>query len=94
MCAEAKTNRVSLVSQDINALSSCLMSSGDASGIVQCNLGIFDSFRLLSIKNGRGFPITLWGVTCFWFDLVMRQLLLQERVIMSVLDEFNSNELI
>ena len=32
------------------------MSSGDASGIVQCNLGIFDSFRLLSIKNGRGFP--------------------------------------
>ena len=37
------------------------MSSGDASGtvqcnlgIVQCNLGIFDSFRLLFIKNGRG----------------------------------------
>ena len=31
------------------------MSSGEAYGIVQCNLGIFDSFRLFSIKNGRGF---------------------------------------
>ena len=30
------------------------MSSGDAPRIVQCNLGIFDSFRLLSIKNGCG----------------------------------------
>ena len=32
------------------------MSSGDASRIVQCNIGIFNNFRLLSIKNGRGFP--------------------------------------
>ena len=56
------------------------MSSGEASGIGQCNLGIFDSVRLLSIKNGRGFPRTLCSVTCFWFDLDMRQLLLQERV--------------
>ena len=32
------------------------MSSGDASRFVQRNLGIFDSFRLLSIKSGRGFP--------------------------------------
>ena len=56
------------------------MTSSDASGIVQCNLGIFDRFRLLSIKNGRGLPRALYGITCFWFDLVMRQLLLQERV--------------
>ena len=48
---------------------------------------------LLSIKNGHGFPRTLCGVTCIWFDLVMKQLLLQERA-MSVLDEFNSSELI
>ena len=68
------------------------MSSGDASGIVQCHLGIFDSFRLLSIKNGCRFQRTLWGVTCFWFDLVMRQLLLQERV-MFVSDDFNSSDL-
>ena len=67
------------------------MSSGGASGIVQCNLGIFDSFGLLSIKNGSGFPKKLWGVTCFWFDIVMRQLLLQERFI-SVLEEFSSSE--
>ena len=56
------------------------MSSGDVFGIVQCNLEIFDSFRLLSIKNERGFPRTLCDITCFWLDLVMRQLLLQERV--------------
>ena len=56
------------------------MSSGDASRIVQCNLGIFGSFRLLSIKNGCGFPRTLCSVTCFQFDFVMMQLLLQERV--------------
>ena len=55
--------------------------SGDASGIVQCNLGLFDSFRLLSIKNGcGGLPRTTSGVTCFCFDLVMMPLLLQERV--------------
>ena len=69
------------------------MSSGDASRIVQCNIGIFDNFRLLSIKNGRGFPRTLCGVICIWFDLVMRQLLLHKRV-MTVLDEFNPSELI
>ena len=69
------------------------MSSGNAPGIVQCILRIFDSFRLFSIKNGRGFPRTLCGVACFWFDLVMRQLFLQEMV-MSFLDEFNSSELI
>ena len=69
------------------------MISGDSSGIVQCNLGIFNSFRLLSIKNGRGFLRTLWGVTSFWFDLVMRQLLLQEKVCL-FWDEFNSSELI
>ena len=69
------------------------MSSGDTLGIVQYNLRILVSFRLLSIKNGREFPKPLCCVTCFWFDLVMRQLLLQERV-MSVLDEFNSSELI
>ena len=32
------------------------MSSGDASVIVQCNLGVFDSSRLLSIKNRLRFP--------------------------------------
>ena len=69
------------------------MSSGDASGIVQCNLGIFDSFRLLSIKNWDWIPKNVVWRHMFSFDLVMRQLLLQERV-MSVLDEFNSSELI
>ena len=68
------------------------MSSGNASVIVQCNLGIFNSSRLFSIKNGRGFPKTVCNVTCFWFDLVMRQLLLQERV-MSVLDESKQTDL-
>ena len=57
------------------------MSSSDASGIVQCNLGIFDSFKLLSIIKGGGFPRTLCGVTYFWFDLVMRQLLRQEMAV-------------
>ena len=32
------------------------MSSGDESWSVQCNLGIFDNFRLLSIKNGFLIP--------------------------------------
>ena len=49
------------------------MSSGDASGIVQGNLGIFESFRLLSIKNEPEFPRMLCDVTCFQFDLVMMQ---------------------
>ena len=79
MCSEAKTNRESLVSSDLNTIDQLFDELWHASGIVQCNLGIFDSFRLLSIKNGRGLPIALCGVTCIWFDLVMRQLLLQER---------------
>ena len=49
------------------------MSSGDASRIVQCNLGIFDSFRLLPIKNGCIFPRTLCNVMCFQFDIAMMQ---------------------
>ena len=61
-------------------------------GIFQCNRRIFDSFRLLSIKNGLGFPRMVWDVTCFKFDLVMMHLLLQKRV-MPVFDEFNSSEL-
>ena len=65
------------------------MSSDDASGIVECNLGIF---RLLSIKNGPGFPRMLCDVRCFQFDLVMMHLLQQEGV-MSVFEEFNSSEL-
>ena len=52
MCAEDKTNRVSLVNPDLNPIDSCGMSSSDASGIAQCNKGIFDSFKLLSIKKG------------------------------------------
>ena len=55
-------------------------------------LGIFASFRLLSIKNGPGFPRMLCDVMCFQFDLVMVHLLLQEGVI-SIFDEFNSSEL-
>ena len=68
------------------------MSSGDASRIVQCKLGIFASFRLLSIKNGPGFPRMLCDLMCFQCDLVMMHLLLQEGVI-SIFDEFNSSEL-
>ena len=65
------------------------MSSDNASGIVQCNLGIFDSFRLLSIKNGPGFPRMLCDVKCFQFDLVM----MPQEGVMSVFEEFNSSEL-
>ena len=68
------------------------MSSCEASGIVKCNLGNFDNFKLLSIKIGRGFPRMVCDVTCFQTDLVMMNLLLQERV-MSDFDEFNSKEL-
>ena len=56
------------------------MSSGDASVIVQCNLRIFENFRLLSIKNGPEFPSMLCDVTGFQFDLVMMHLLMQEGV--------------
>ena len=38
------------------------------------------SLRLLSINNGPGFPSILFDVTCFQFDLVTMQLLLQEGV--------------
>ena len=93
MCAEAKTIRVRLVCPDTNTIEQLLVELWRRIRIVQCNLGIFDNFRLLSIKNGRGFLRTLCDVKCFWFDLVMRQLLLQERVV-SVMDEFNSSELI
>ena len=56
------------------------MSSGDESRIVQCNIGIFEGFRLLSIKNGHGLPRMLCDVTCFQFDHEMMHLLLQEGV--------------
>ena len=69
------------------------MSSSDASKIVQCNQGIFNSFRLLSIKKEHGFPRTLCDVTCFGFDLVMMQLLLLEEFI-SIFDDFNLSELV
>ena len=76
MCTEAKTIRVSLVSPYLNTIEQLL----DELWRRIRDRGIFDSFKLLSIKNGRGFPKTLCGVPCFWFDLVKRQLLLQERV--------------
>ena len=78
MCAEVKTDRVSLLTPFSIQMSSCVMSSGDASRIVQCNLRIFDSYRLPSIKNGCGFPRMLFNVTYIQFNLVMVQLLLQE----------------
>ena len=81
MCAEAKTNHVSLVSLDFSTIEQLLDELWRTSRFVQCNLGIFDSFMLLSIKSGRRFPRTLCGITCFWFDLFMRKLLQQERVI-------------
>ena len=61
------------------------MSSGYAFGIVQCNLGNFDRFMLLSIKNGPGFPRMLCGVTCLQFDLIIMHLLLQEGVMSVIL---------
>ena len=76
MCAEAKTNGVSLVSLGLNTIEQLL----DELWRRIRDRGIFDSFKLLSIKNGHGFPKTLCGVPCFWFDLVKRQLLLQEKV--------------
>ena len=76
VCTEAKTNRVSLVSPDLNTIEQLL----DELWRRIRDRGIFDSFKLLSIKNGCGFPKTLFGVPCFWFDLIKRQFLLQERV--------------
>ena len=43
MGAETKTNRFSLVSPDLNTIKQFLDEPGDASGIVQCNLGILSS---------------------------------------------------
>ena len=81
MCVKAKTNRVSLVIPDLNTIEQLLDELWRRiRDRLKCNLGIFHSFRLLPIKNVRGFPRTLCGATCFWFDLVKRQLLLQERV--------------
>ena len=80
MCAEAKTNCLSLVSPDLNMIEQLLDELWRRTRDCSVQPRNLDSFRLLSIKNGRGFPSTLCGVTCFWFDLGMRQLLLQERV--------------
>ena len=51
MCAEPKTNRESYVRLDLNSIEQLLDELSDASGMVQYNLGILDSCRLLSIKN-------------------------------------------
>ena len=63
------------------------MGSGDASRIVQCNLGIFDSFRLLSIKNVVRHYVH--EVPTIRFDLIKMQLLA-----MAVFYEIKSSELI
>ena len=83
MC-RAKTNRVSYVRLDLNSIDQLLDELWRRNGDRSVQFRILDSFRLLSIKNGRGFPRPLCCVTCFLFDLVMRQLLLQEKA-MSVL---------
>ena len=54
MCEEAKINSFSLVSPDLYPIEQ--LSSGDSSGIIQCYLGILDSFRLLSIKKWAWIP--------------------------------------
>ena len=91
MCAEDKTNRVSLVSPDLTPIEQlwdelwrCIRDRSMQPGNLQ---------QLLCIKKGHGFPRTLCDVTCFGFDLVMMQLLLLERF-MSVFNELNSSELI
>ena len=84
MCAEAKTNRVSLVSLYLNTIEQLLDELRRCireRSVQPRNLGQLQV--VLSIKNGRGFPRTLCGVICFWLDLVMGQLLLQE-IFMSV----------
>ena len=54
MCVAAKRNQDSLVSRDLNLIEQLWdeLLRCDASVIVQSNLGILDSFRLLSFKNG------------------------------------------
>ena len=76
MC-RAKTNRLSYVRLDLNSIEQLLDELWRRNRDRSVQFRILDSFRLLSIKNGRGFPRPLCCVTCFWFDLVMRQLLLQ-----------------
>ena len=81
MCVEAKTNHDSLVSIDLNPTEQLwdeLWRCIQVRSVQHRN--IFDSFRLLSIKNGHGFPRMLCDVTCFQFDYVMMHLLLQEGV--------------
>ena len=86
MCAEAKTNRVSLVNPYLNTIEQLLGELWRCTRDRSVQSLNRRQLRLLSIKNWRGFPRTLCNVTCFWSDLVMRQLLLQERV-MSVLGQ-------
>ena len=80
MCAEAKTNRVNLVSPDLNTIEQLL---DELSRRIQDRSVQSRNLRKLQVaitKNGRGFPATLCCVTCFWFDLVMIQFVLHERV--------------
>ena len=74
MCAEAKRNRVSLVSPDLNTIEQLFGELWRRIHNRSMHYGTFDNFRLLSVKNGRGFPRTLCGVTCFSLDLVIMQL--------------------
>ena len=80
MYAEANTNSVCLDSPDLNTIEQLLdelwRHIQDRS-VQPRNLG---KLQVVIIKNGRGFPRTSCCVTCFWFDLVMMQFLLQERV--------------
>ena len=79
MCAEAKTNRVGLVSPNLNTrerLFDGLWRRIQERSVQPRNLR---KLQVAITKNGRGFPRTLCGITCFRIDLVMGQLLLQER---------------
>ena len=80
MCAEAKTNGISLVSPDLNTIEQLLDELWRRIRDCSVQPRNLRSFKLLSIKNARRFPRTLCDVTCFWLNLVLRQLLLQERV--------------
>ena len=80
MCAEAKTNLLSLESPDLNTIKQFL---DELWRRIRDRSVQPQNLRQLQVavhKNGRGFARTLCSVTCFWFDLVMSQLLLQERV--------------
>ena len=67
MCVEAKPNHDSLVSPVHNSIEQLW------DELLRCILD-------LSIKNGLGFPRMVCDVTCFRFDLVMVNLLLQEKI--------------